>query len=188
MTDAQFAVAFLAGVLFLAYEYPLVVTVLRQSVQSAPPPPPPPPAPTQAAPDAAPTATPAAAPAATAPARPPSVWSARFAAVRDAVADTVRDMPRVSVSLVVTTAAFVISIVMPSLLALLLIPVLFSFWVPQIVHNVRVRASGVRASTAVGMTLTRFYLPLCTFAHLTQTCFGTGTICCSLSARASCGC
>ncbi|WFC96174.1 hypothetical protein MBRA1_002830 [Malassezia brasiliensis] len=163
----MFAVAFLAGVLFLAYEYPLVVTVLRQSVQPAPPPPPPPTAQeTNAAPGEAPAPETNTAPGdalasgPAADARP--AWSVRLAAVRGAVANTARDMPRVSVSFVVTLVAFVISIVMPSLLAMLLIPVLFSFWVPQIVHNVRVRASGVYASTAIGMTLTRFYLPLCT--------------------------
>lgn len=83
--------------------------------------------------------------------------------VRDTVIEAVQDMPRVSLSLVVTCVAFVISIVIPNLLIVLLIPVLFSYWVPQIVHNYRVRAAGMPASTAIGMTLTRFFMPLCTF-------------------------
>ncbi|WFD03120.1 hypothetical protein MOBT1_001809 [Malassezia obtusa] len=144
----QFAVAFLAGLLFIAYEYPIVVAVLRQSMTAAPPPPPPAPAPADA-----PPAPPAAA---------RGVWAERLAHARSTLTEATQDMPRVSVALVVTCIAFIVSIVKPFLLAMLLIPLLFSFWVPQIVHNYRVRASGVRAGTVVGMTVTRFYLPLCT--------------------------
>ncbi|WFC99625.1 hypothetical protein MYAM1_002370 [Malassezia yamatoensis] len=150
------AVAFLAGILFLAYEYPMVVAILRYTI---PPAATNPPMPTPA--HATPSATEPPSLPEDLPSTRDSAWRSRWEHIRGAVADTVRDMPRVSASLVVTVLAFSISIIMPSLLAILLIPLLFSFWVPQIVQNYRMRTSGVNAVTVIGMTLTRFYLPIC---------------------------
>ncbi|WFD43992.1 hypothetical protein MPSI1_002657 [Malassezia psittaci] len=152
------AVAFLAGVLFLAYEYPMVVAILRHTM---PPAATNPPMPTPAS--ETPPGTESRSATDDSPNTRYSAWRSRWAHVRGAVADTVRDMPRVSASLVVTVLAFSISIIMPSLLAIMLIPLLFSFWVPQIVQNYRMRTSGVNASTVIGMTLTRFYLPIYLF-------------------------
>lgn len=59
----------------------------------------------------------------------------------------------------------VLSFAAPTLLGYLLVPVLFSFWLPQIIHNARRNSSGLHPSTIVGMTLTRCYLPLYLFQY-----------------------
>lgn len=131
----------------MAYEYPLVVIVMRQSVQTRP------------------TPAPAPAPVADEQDEDESLWAQRFTALRETVSESVYEMPRMSISLVLSMIAFIISIVMPKLLAYMLVPFLFSFWVPQIMQNYHTRSVGIPAGTVVGMTLTRFYLPLCTLHH-----------------------
>ncbi|WFD31683.1 hypothetical protein MSPP1_002722 [Malassezia sp. CBS 17886] len=158
---SMFAVAFLAGTLFIVYEYRLVVLIFRAHVAASPPPPP----------GVAPHAEPQDARdardrddehVAGAPAEP---WHARAVALRDSVAETVREMPRVSLSLGVTLAVFSLSIIAPMILAAALIPMLFSYWVPQIVLSARQRTVGLQPSTVIGMTVTRFFIPLYLFQY-----------------------
>mgnify|MGYP001762197398 FL=1 len=62
-------------------------------------------------------------------------------------------------------AVFVVTLVAPWLVALCLVPALFSFWVPQIVHNVRKRTVGATTPAyVIGTTLAHVFFPLCTCA------------------------
>lgn len=101
---------------------------------------------------------------------PDPSWTTR---VRRGVMPSFVEMPRTTsacewwialtaVVLCMTFVLFLVSIMTPMLLALCLIPVLFSFWVPQIVHNYRRKTtSGLSASYVVAMTLSRIFVPLC---------------------------
>ncbi|WFD20159.1 hypothetical protein MCAP1_002403 [Malassezia caprae] len=53
----------------------------------------------------------------------------------------------------------------PDLMNMLLVPVLFSYWLPQIIHNAQRRSTGLHSSTIMGMTMTRCYVPLYLFQY-----------------------
>lgn len=54
--------------------------------------------------------------------------------------------------------------VAPILYTLVAVSFLMSFWVPQILHNIRQRSTGFHTSTIIGMSMARCYVPL----HLYQ--------------------
>lgn len=137
-------IAFLGGVLFLAYEYRLVAQVMRAQLDLAPP---------AASP---PLATP---PADT----PPSDTSSPSVVNRWRIALRSVQRNRSSLCVFLAGTLFFVSVFAPILLAMLLVPVLLSFWVPQIVRNVQQRTTGWRPRTIVGVTLARMYLPLYLF-------------------------
>ena len=50
--------------------------------------------------------------------------------------------------------------VAPILYTLVAVSFLMSFWVPQILHNIRQRSTGFHTSTVIGMSMARCYVPL----------------------------
>ena len=50
--------------------------------------------------------------------------------------------------------------VAPILYTLVAVSFLMSFWVPQILHNIRQRSTGFHTSTIIGMSMARCYVPL----------------------------
>lgn len=48
----------------------------------------------------------------------------------------------------------------PILYSFTMVSVWLSFWVPQIVHNIRQRSTGLHTSTIIGMSIARYYVPL----------------------------
>lgn len=48
----------------------------------------------------------------------------------------------------------------PVLYTFMEVSILLSFWVPQIVHNIRQRSTGFHTSTIIGMSVARCYVPL----------------------------
>ena len=50
--------------------------------------------------------------------------------------------------------------VAPVLYTLVAVSFLMSFWVPQILHNIRQRSTGFHTSTIIGMSMARCYVPL----------------------------
>ncbi|PKI83968.1 hypothetical protein MVES_001949 [Malassezia vespertilionis] len=148
----MYAIAFLSGILFLVFEYKMVVDIFRTQMQARPPPPPPPPPPvdqrmdTQISEDT-----------------DEYPWHRNVYDLGVSLLDSLREIPRVSVSLIFTAIVFFISTVMPVLIIYMLIPLLFSFWIPQIAHNIRWRTTGLSARAVIGMSLTRVYIPLYMF-------------------------
>lgn len=92
-------------------------------------------------------------------------WRTYLTFVRRRISEAWRTGRRHMLSLMATLGLLAVLLFVPDLLSILLIPVLFSYWLPQIVHNARRQSTGLRASTIVGMTLTRCYVPLYLFQY-----------------------
>lgn len=141
---AMMALGFMSGTLFMVFEYRLLVAMVRQSmeeerarVRDTPP---------------HPEATEATS----------TAWSRDW---MNRSRTQVRANMRSVLSNALVVAFFVMSFAAPELLGYILLPILCSFWVPQIVHNVRRGSTGLQPSTVIGMTLTRCYMPLYLFQY-----------------------
>ena len=156
---ALLAMGFMAGTLSMVFEYRLAMMILRQWTQDHRDTLPPTTARTREA-DAAPEEdseqdemhVPA--------------WRAYIAFVRRRMHMAVEGVSRRQVILVVgALGVFALLLWSPDLLNMLLVPVLFSYWLPQIIYNTQRRSTGLHPSTIIGMTLTRCYVPLYLFQY-----------------------
>lgn len=151
---ALLAIGFMAGTLSMVFEYRLAMMVLRQYTQDH----------REAAPPAARTSesdtddeqdemhVPA--------------WRAYMTFVRRRLHTATEGVSWSQVLLVMGALSLsALLLWSPDLMNMLLVPVLFSYWLPQIIHNTQRRSTGLHSSTIAGMTLTRCYVPLYLFQY-----------------------
>ncbi|SJX63589.1 related to TUL1-Golgi-localized RING-finger ubiquitin ligase [Sporisorium reilianum f. sp. reilianum] len=163
------ACAFMSGMCFLAFGYRYTITIYRTQMDAAPstPPAPAPATAPQPNPQDA-TATPAAAATDQAPAtaaQPAGLVASTIASITAADAATasaeeLQARRRGATILLVGVFLFMVGF-FPILTVTLMLPFLYSFWIPQIYRNVR---RGTRKAIlkrcVVGTTLTRLFVPL----------------------------
>lgn len=153
---ALLAIGFMGGTLSMVFEYRLAMMVLRQFAQ-----------------DRRETAPP---PATHAPALDPEAselddmdvpaWRAYMTWMHRRIRTVWQAVSWRALLLGVGTLSMMVLLaIAPDLMSWLLVPVLFSYWLPQILHNAQRRSTGLHPSTIVGMTITRCYVPLYLFQY-----------------------
>lgn len=159
-TKVLLGVAFMAGICFLGFGYRYTINVYRTQMDAAPTPPP----------TVTPTAAPVAVPASTEgeQAQPTEQQSNAEAPT---TANTTTASPeeltaRRRGALILAVGVFLFSVAFfPLITVSLLLPFLYSFWIPQIFRNVqRGTRKAILTRTVIGTTLTRLFLPLYIFA------------------------
>lgn len=155
------ACAFMSGMCFLAFGYRYTITIYRAQMDAAPAPAP---APAPAAPQPNPESATADQAASTA-TRPTNIITSTIASLTAADAATaspeeLHARRRGATILLVGVFLFMVGF-FPLLTVSLMLPILYSFWIPQIYRNIqRGTRKAILKRCVVGTTLTRLLVPL----------------------------
>ncbi|KAJ9477851.1 Transmembrane E3 ubiquitin-protein ligase 1 [Pseudozyma hubeiensis] len=158
-TKGLLACAFMSGVCFLAFGYRYAITIYRSQMDEVP-------ATTQAGPTGptqqqGQTGRVDASAAATPPPPPPTTTTDPAAAPATiATAEEIRARRRGMLIAAIGLFLFMVGF-FPILTVLLMLPILYSFWIPQIHRNVqRGTRKAILKRTVIGLTATRLFVPL----------------------------